>query len=96
MSLDFKCEIPLHSYKVKWLLWPIFPHSVTISMCIEKNSFVLTAGCVNTMNPFALGDNCQNFYMLLDLKIHNNFASNYLIDLKLRGFIYWGIWSLYI
>ena len=23
MSLDFKCEISLHSDKVKWLLWPV-------------------------------------------------------------------------
>ena len=86
MSVDFKCEISLHSDKVKWLLWQIFSHRVTISMCIEKSSFVLVAGCVNTMNLFALGDNCQNFYMLFDLKIHNNFAFNYPIDLKLGDF----------
>ena len=55
-------------------------------MCIEKNSFVLAAGCVNTMNLFALCDNFQNFHMLLDLKICDNSASNYLIDLKLRDF----------
>ena len=51
MCLDFKCEISLHSDKVKWLLWPI----------VSKGSFILTAG---TMNLFALGDNCQNTYKL--------------------------------
>ena len=30
-----------------------------VRMCIEKNSFVLTAG---TMNLFVLGDNCQDIY----------------------------------
>ena len=55
-------------------------------MSIEKNSIVLAAGCVDTMNLFALGDNCQNFYILLDLKICDKFASNYPIDLKLGRF----------
>ena len=62
-----------------------------VSMCIEKNSFVLTAG---TMNLYALGDNCQNFYMLLDLKICDSFISNYPIDLKLRDSNQQGVWSL--
>ena len=34
----------------------------------------------------ALGDNCQNFNILLDLKICDNFASNDPIDLKLICF----------
>ena len=62
-----------------------FPH-IVLQLDCAKNSFGLAAGCVNTMNLFALGDSCQNFYILLDLKICNNFASNYLIDLKLRDF----------
>ena len=65
-----------------------------LQLACAKNSFVLAAGFVNTMNLFALGDSCQNFYILLGLKICDNFASNYLIDLKLRDLTS-GVYGVY-